>query len=158
RMIRVLVPYSKTHYFIDNGMQRGVTYDALKKFEDDLNLKLKTGNLRVHVVFVPTTRDKLQQGLLDGLGDIVAANVTVTPGREQLADFVTPTYTDVKEIVVTSPGAPAIASADDLAGKTVQVRKLSTYRESLETLSASLKQKGKAAIDIQYLPDNLEDE
>ena len=32
RMIRVLVPPSKTHYFIDRGVQRGITYDALKKF------------------------------------------------------------------------------------------------------------------------------
>src|SRR5262245_3158477 len=74
RMIRVLVPYSKTHYFIDNGVQRGVTYDALKQFEDELNTKHKTGNLRVHVLFVPTSRDKLQAALLEGRGDIVAAN------------------------------------------------------------------------------------
>ena len=33
RMIRVLLPYSKTHYFIDKGTQRGVTYEALKQFE-----------------------------------------------------------------------------------------------------------------------------
>ena len=158
RMIRVLVPYSKTHYFIDKGVQRGVTYDALKQFEDDLNTKLKTGKLRVHVMFLPTSRDKLQQALLDGLGDIIAANVTVTPGREELADFVTPTYTNVKEIVVTGPGAPVVATVDDLAGKTVQVRWISAYRESLEALSASLKQRGMPAIDIKYLPDSLEDE
>ncbi len=51
RMIRVLVPPSKTHYFIDKGVQRGITYDALKQFEDDPNLQHETGNLRVHVVF-----------------------------------------------------------------------------------------------------------
>ena len=158
RMIRVLVPYSKTHYFIDKGVQRGVTYDALKQFEDDLNTKLKTGKLRVHVIFLPTSRDKLQQALLDGFGDIVAANITVTPGRELLADFVTPTYTNVTELVVTGPGAPAVSKPEDLAGKTVQVRQISTYRENLDALSASLKQQGKPAIDIKYVPDSLEDE
>jgi membrane-bound lytic murein transglycosylase MltF len=60
-MIRVLTPYSKTHYFIDKGVQRGVTYDALKLFEDELNAKFKTGTIRVHVVFVPTSRDKLKE-------------------------------------------------------------------------------------------------
>jgi membrane-bound lytic murein transglycosylase MltF len=89
---------SKTHYFIDRGLQRGVTYDALKQFEDEFNTKRKTGNLRVHVVFLPTSRDKLQAALLEGRGDIVAANVTQTPAREELADFVTPTYSDVKEL------------------------------------------------------------
>jgi len=158
RMIRVLTPYSKTHYFIDQGVQRGVTYDALKQFEDELNTKLKTGNLRVHVVFVPTSRDKLQAALLEGRGDIAAANITVTPERRGLADFVEPTFTNVKELVVTGPGAPAIANADDLSGQTVHVRQQSAYRESLDTLNASLKQRGKAAIDIKFLPDNLEDE
>ncbi len=158
RMIRVLLPYSKTHYFIDKGVQRGAAYDGLRKFEDDLNAKLKTGNLRIHVVFVPTSRDKLQEGLLNGLGDIVAANVTITPGREDLADFTTPTITNVKELVVTGPGAPAISTVDDLAGATVGVRKGSLYRQNLDALSASLKERGKAAVVIKELPDSLEDE
>src|SRR5262245_17378783 len=158
RMIRVLVPYSKTHYFIDRGVQRGVTYDALKQFEDEFNTKRKTGNLRVHVVFLPTSRDKLQAALLEGRGDIVAANVTQTAAREELADFVTPTYSDVKELVVTGPGAPAVTTVDDLAGQAVHVRQGSTYRESLDALSATLKQKGKAPVDVKFLPDNLEDE
>jgi membrane-bound lytic murein transglycosylase MltF len=158
RMIRVLVPYSKTHYFIDRGVQRGVTYDALKLFEDELNTKRKTGNLRVHVVFLPTSRDRLQAALLEGRGDIVAANVTQTAAREALADFVTPTYSNVKELVVTGPGAPPIASVDDLAGEAVHVRQVSNYRENLDALSAALKQKGKAPIVVKFLPDNLEDE
>src|SRR5262245_15693076 len=143
RLIRVLVPYSKTHYFVDKGVQRGVTCDALTLFETELNTRLKTGNLKVHVVFVPTSRDKLQAALLEGRGDIVAANVTETAARQQLADFVEPTYNNVKELVVTGPGAPAVATADDLAGKTVQVRQQSAYRESLDTLNADLKKRGK---------------
>src|SRR5262245_43087579 len=158
RMIRVLVPYSKTHFFIDRGIQRGITYDALKLFEDGLNTKLKTRNLRVHVVFVPTSRDQLQAALLEGRGDIVAANVTQTAEREKVADFVTPTYSDVKELVVTGPGAPSVTTADDLAGQTVHVREHSTYHESLDTLNASLKQQGKAPVVIKFLPGNLEDE
>jgi membrane-bound lytic murein transglycosylase MltF len=158
RMIRILVPYSKTHFFIDRGIQRGVTYDALKLFEDGLNTKLKTGNLRVHVVFVPTSRDQLQAALLEGRGDIVAANVTQTAERETVADFVTPTFSDVKELVVTGPGAPSITTADDLAGQPVHVREHSIYHESLETLNASLKQQGKAPVVITFLPGNLEDE
>jgi len=158
RMIRVLVPPSKTHYFIDRGVQRGITYDGLKQFEDDLNLQHKTGNLRVHVVFIPTSRDKLQQALLEGHGDIVAANVTVTDQRQQLADFVAPTFTNVKEVVVTGPGAPAIATVDDLSGQTVHVRKISAYYESLQALNAALAQRNKAPIVVKFVPDTLEDE
>jgi membrane-bound lytic murein transglycosylase MltF len=37
RMIRVLVVYSKTFFFVDEGTQRGVAYEAFRKFEEDLN-------------------------------------------------------------------------------------------------------------------------
>jgi len=158
RMIRVLVPPSKTHYFIDKGVQRGITYDALRQFEDELNLQHKTGNLRVHVVFIPTSRDKLQQALLDGHGDIVAANVTVTDERQDLADFVSPTFTNVKQLVVSGPGSPAIAGVDDLSGQTVHVRQISAYYQSLQALNATLGQRNKPPIVVKFVPDTLEDE
>src|SRR4029079_3383430 len=112
RMIRVQVPPSKTHYFIDKGVQRGITYDALKQFEDELNRQHKTGNLRVHVVFIPKSRDQLQQALLEGHGDIVAANVTITDERQDLVDFVAPTTTILQEGVVPGPRAPAMRRVD----------------------------------------------
>ena len=158
RMIRVLVPPSKTHYFIDRGVQRGITYDALKQFEDDLNLRRKTGNLRVHVVFIPMSRDKLQQALLEGRGDIVAANVTVTDERQELADFVSPSFTNVKQLVVTGPGAPAIANVDALSGQTVHVRQISAYYQSLQALNATLAQQKKMPVVVTLVPDALEDE
>jgi membrane-bound lytic murein transglycosylase MltF len=41
RAIRVLVPYSKTLYFVDfGGTQRGLCYDFMRAFEDSLNKKL----------------------------------------------------------------------------------------------------------------------
>ena len=47
RRIRVLTTYSKTFFFIDKGTQMGITVDAFKLFEDDLNKELKTKNIRV---------------------------------------------------------------------------------------------------------------
>ena len=102
-------------------------------------------------MFIPTSRDKLQAALAEGRGDIVSANVTITASRQELVDFITPTLTEVKELVVTGPGARALTTLDDLSGQTVHVREQSIYRESLETLNASLKQRGKPAIDIQNL-------
>ena len=43
RLIRILTPYSKTHYFIDRGVQRGLVFDAGTMLEAALNKKLKTG-------------------------------------------------------------------------------------------------------------------
>ena len=159
RMIRFLVPYSKTHYFIDKGVQRGLVYDAGMKVEEVVNLKLKTTNAnKIHVVFIPTSRDALQDALLTGRGDIVAAGITVTPEREKLVDFTIPTKTNVREIVVTGPGAPVINTIHDLAGKQVAVRDKSIQFESLQKLNATFKQQGKSLVVIKTVPTSLEDE
>ena len=47
RAIRVLVPYSKTLYFVDfGGTQRGISYDFMRAFEDALNKRLGRAQLR----------------------------------------------------------------------------------------------------------------
>ena len=158
RAIRVAVTFNRTHYFIDKGQERGLTYEWLKIFEDDLNKDLKTGKLKVHVVMVPMSRDQLYPALTSGKVDMVAAMVTVTPEREKLVAFSEPTRTNVSEVVVTGPGAPPIASLDDLAGQDVFVRKGSLYQENLVRLSAELKARGKAPIVIDEAPVVLEDD
>src|SRR5262249_43223181 len=70
RLVRVLVVYNKTNYFIDRGTPRGITTEAFKMFEDYINQKYKTGNLRIHVAMIPTRRDALAESLLGGKGDI----------------------------------------------------------------------------------------
>jgi membrane-bound lytic murein transglycosylase MltF len=159
RMIRILVPYSKTHYFIDKGVQRGLIYDVGVKVEEEVNKKLKTTNAnKVHVVFVPTSRDALYDSLVQGKGDIVMAGITVTPERAKLVDFTVPTKTNVREIVVTGPGAPAIASVADLSGKAIAVREKSIQFESLQKLNETFKQQGKPPVVIKTVPLALEDE
>ena len=103
----------------------------MKKFEEDLNADLKTGNLKVNVVMLPMSREQLYPALADGKVDMVAAMVTVTPEREKLVAFSTPTRTNVNQVIVTGPGAPAIATVDDLrARKCSSGRSASTPRAS----------------------------
>jgi membrane-bound lytic murein transglycosylase MltF len=158
RAIRVGVTFNRTHYFIDKGQERGLTYESLKLFENDLNTDLRTGNLKVHVVLLPMPRDQLYPALASGRVDMVAAMVTVTPEREKLVAFSEPTRTNVSEVVVTGPGAPPIATVDDLAGQEVFVRKGSIYDESLARLNEQLKARGKPAVVISEAPGVLEDD
>lgn len=158
RVIRVLTVYSKMIYFVDKGQPKGVAYDLFKQFETDLNKKLKTGNLQVHVVFFTVNRDELLQGLVDGKGDIAAANLTITPERQKVADFTNPLFSNVSEVVVTGPGSPAISSPEDLSGKMVYVRKSSSYYESLTALNDRLKSAGKPLVILKEAPETLEDE
>jgi membrane-bound lytic murein transglycosylase MltF len=158
RAIRVGVTFNRTHYFIDRGQEHGLTYEALKSFEKDLNERLGTGNLKVHVVPVPMARDQLRAALAARTIDMVAAMVTVRPEFEKVVAFSVPTRTNVSEIVVTGPGAPALTTIDDLAGREVFVRRTGSYHASLAELSTRLTAQGKPAVVIKDLPDVLEDD
>ena len=158
RVIRVLVVYSKTFYFLDHGRQRGLAYDLLKEFEKFINQKYKTKTLQVHVVFYPVRRDQILAHLVGGWGDIAVANLTITPERQKLVDFSDPTLTGVKELLVTGPAAPTVNRIDDLAGREIHVRKSSSYYESLAGLNASFKKSGKPAMKLIAAPESFEDE
>jgi membrane-bound lytic murein transglycosylase MltF len=158
RLIRVATTYNKTLYFIDKGVQRGAVYEGYKLFEDELNAKLKTRNLRISVIFIPVSRDELLRAVAEGRADIAAAALTVTPERQKIVDFAPATVGAIDEFVVTGPGAPAIASLDDLSGQAVFVRKSSSYYESLHALNATLAAKGKKPVTIKLAPEELETE
>ena len=153
RLVRVLVVYNKTNYFIDRGTPRGIAAEAFKLFEDYINQKYKTGNLRIHVAFIPTRRDALASALLEGKGDIAAAYIMVTPERLQTVDFSSPTVKNVSEIVVGGASSPPVAGLDDLSGREVFVRKSSLYNEDLEKLNADLVKRGKAPVKLRFAPD-----
>lgn len=161
RHIRFLVPYSRTLYFNDKGRERGITADTARDFEHYINKKFKRqlGNRPITVYLIPTTRDVLLQNVANGLGDIAAGNLTVTEERKQTIDFVgPPNEKPISEIVLTGPKSQAVTTVDDLSGKTVHVRKASSYYESLNALNSRLKKEGKPPVNLVLVPDALEDE
>ena len=161
RTIRVLVPYSRTLYFNDRGTERGLSADMIRAFERWLNQKYakRLRNRPITVVASPTTRDRLLPDVAAGLGDIALGNLTVTEDRLRTVDFASdPDYPDVKEIVVTGPGSAPVATAEDLAGRTVHVRRSSSYFESLAELNGRLAAAGRPAAEVVLVPDALEDE
>jgi membrane-bound lytic murein transglycosylase MltF len=158
RLIRVLVPYSKTFYFVDKAIQRGLSYEVTRLLEADLNKKLKTGNVRLHVLCVPVTRAEMIPFLVEGRGDIAMGNLTITSERQKQVDFTYPTGRNVKEIVVAAPGTESMVTAGDLAGKEVYLRKSSSYYESIEKLNDELGKSGKPKVKVRLAPENLEDE
>ncbi|SIT36187.1 Lytic transglycosylase catalytic [Paraburkholderia ribeironis] len=161
RVIRVLVPYSRTLYFNDRGHERGLTADFVRDFERFLNktYRDRLGKRPITVIMIPTTRDRLLPGLADGLGDIAAGNLTVTEDRLKQADFVTASaLKPTRELVLTGPKSPALSKLDDLSGKTVHVRRSSSYYESLNALNKRFQKENKPPMRLVLLPDALEDE
>ena len=156
--VRVLVPFSKTFYFLDGGRQRGLTYDLMKIFENQVNKDLKRKIVQVRFVFIPVNRDELIQGLLNGVGDIAAGGITITPEQKARIDFSEPFLTNVREIIVTGPDSPPLTSLDDLAGQTLHVRKSSSFYEHLVRVNTSFNLAGKPEIALVPVEENLEDE
>jgi membrane-bound lytic murein transglycosylase MltF len=161
RRIRVQVPYSRTLYFNDKGTQRGLTADLMREFEQHLNRKYgkKLGNRPITLIIVPTTRDEMFDDVAGGLADIAAGNLSITEARRTKVDFATlPELPGMDEVIATGPKSPQLSSVDDLAGKTVHVRKSVSYRQTLEDLNRRFKQEGKPPMKLADLPDALEDE
>jgi membrane-bound lytic murein transglycosylase MltF len=161
RHIRVLVPYSRSLFFVDKGRERGLTAEFIREFEGYLNEKYRKQLAGRPITFtlIPTTRDRLLGDLVGGMGDIAAGNLTATPERQKIVEFVAPADAPaVQELLVSGPKAPPVATLDDLSGKAVHVRRSSSYYESLVGLSARLSSAGKPPVQIVLVPDALEDE
>ncbi|MFK8050648.1 MAG: transporter substrate-binding domain-containing protein [Halioglobus sp.] len=158
RTIRILTVYGAGRYYIDGSQEKGLVHDMFSQFEDKLNKDLKSGNIKVYVVFVPVARNELIPSLLAGRGDIIAAGLTITSDRAKQVAFSDPVSKVVKEVLVTGPSSPKIDNIDQLAGKTIHLRASSSYRESVETLNARFVLEGKAPIKMEDISELLEDD
>lgn len=158
RIIRALVPYSLTSYFIDDGVQRGVAYESLKAFEEYINKKLNTGNLKIHIIIMLTSREEMIPKLVAGYGDIALGNYTITEERLKKVGFTDPILTGVNEIIISGPKSPKFNRLDDLSGQEIWVRKTSSYYQSLRDFNELLKKEGKVPVKINEADENLEDE
>ena len=158
RRIRALVFYSRTGFFYVNGRPQGINYEALRAFEQFVNQKLHTGKQRVQVTFIPIRPDQAEAALTQGVGDLIAYGLVVTPEREKKVAFSIPMATNIKQIVVTGKGFGQATSLQDLSGKKIYVNPLSTYYDNLQKLNVSLRKQGKPPILIEKADTNLGDE
>jgi len=158
RVVRMLVVYSKTFYFVDRAQQRGITYDMGMELEKFLNAGNKDKSRPIRVMFIPVSRDQLLSGVVAGVGDIATGGLTVTPERLAQVDFTAPGADNISEILVTAPGVAAPATADELSGREVFVRRSSSAYDSLAALNQRLAATGKPPVQITLAEENLEDE
>jgi membrane-bound lytic murein transglycosylase MltF len=159
RVVRILVPFSKTQFFADKTKIYGITVETGRQLEMELNKRYgRSRGFNIRVEFLPTRRDRLLEELIAGRGDIAAGSLTITPERTALVDFLDPWVTGVNEVVVLGPASPRLSSLDDLSDKEIRVRKSSSYFTHLTALSDGFVARGLAPIQIRPIPEDLEDE
>ncbi|MFM8648147.1 MAG: transporter substrate-binding domain-containing protein [Methylocystis sp.] len=123
----------KTHYpdtcslqqdvfFIDKGCQNGVEGELGRQLELWINSRHKFHTLGFHIAFHPIQRDEVINVLTTGKGDIIAANLTVTPERIDKIDFLKPWLTGVNESLTQDPTSPKLDKLENLAGQEFYVR------------------------------------
>ena len=123
--ITVLTRNNAHCYYVYRGEPMGFEYDLAEAFSEYLHVKLKV---------VTPTWEGLIQGLEEGKGDFVAASMSITKSRLKKVGF-SESYLPVQQYVILNKDDPA-QKISDLAGRTVCVRKGTTYEELLKQLKS----------------------
>lgn len=146
--------YSSTSYFVYRGEPMGYEYELLKRLADHLDVDLK--------VEIARNMDEVFNMLNRGEGDIVAYGMTVTLDRKEKVDFthyhdkvdqrlVQKRPENWRQLSMDAIDDSLVQSALDLIGKTVHVRKNSSYYDRLQNLQEEVGGK----IDIQTVPGHV---
>ncbi|POF31699.1 MltF family protein [Roseibium marinum] len=157
-IIRVLIPFSKTGYFIDKGVQRGINADLMVEFSKHLDKKHGKKTADVKVFLVPTSHERLFTDLAQGRGDLALGYLTVTQDREKLAAFSIPLLKDAREVPVTADSVADFTSPHDLSGRTVYVHKSASYFQSLDALNRKLSGEDGKTVQVVSVDERLEEE
>ena len=145
KVLRVLTRNNAATYFLWRGELMGFEYELARHFA-------KQQGLRIEMV-VPPSREDLITWLEEGKGDVIAASLTINEQRKQQGIAFSSAYNSVSEVLVTRASEPGLEKVEDLAGRTVVVRRSSSYWDSLESLR-------KSGIDVklQAAPEDMETE
>ena len=104
----------------------GFEYELAKSFSQYLGVKLK--------VLTPSW-DGLIQALNKGKGDFIAASMTIVPSRQKEADF-SDGYLRIQQKVIVHASHRRIKKLESLKGKTIHIRRGTSYAERLAELKA----------------------
>ncbi|WP_417886256.1 transglycosylase SLT domain-containing protein [Zunongwangia sp.] len=151
--LSVITIYNSTSYFLYRGKPMGFEYELVKKLADHLDLELD--------IKVAEDIDHLFDMLNAGEGDLIAFGLSVTEDRKEIVNFTDYHYLTHQVLVQRRPEdwrrlpmykikRRTINDPIEMIGKTVHVRKNSSYFERLENLEDEIG----GQIDIQLVPGN----
>jgi membrane-bound lytic murein transglycosylase F len=128
KVLRLLTRNSAATYFLWRGELLGFEYELAREFARRQGLRLEVG--------VAPSRERLLPMLTEGKGDVVAALLTPTPEREAMGVAFSRPYHYASELVVARAEEPPLDDVTELAGRTLVVRRSSSYWHTLQDLKA----------------------
>ncbi|MFO0728230.1 MAG: transporter substrate-binding domain-containing protein [Myxococcota bacterium] len=129
KVLRILTRNASHCYYLHRGVEVGFEHDLALLFAKALGVRLQ--------VIVAPSREALLAGLAAGKGDLVAAGLTPTEGRRQSYAFSQP-YLETEQVLVVPKSDQKTQSLADLKGRTIWVRRSSSYYEALAPKAAEL--------------------
>lgn len=152
--VRVLVPYGRTFFWVDEEGAKGFVPAMLEGLEQSLRGGApELASLRVR--FVPTPTDEMQEALAEGRGEIAAGAVVATPAWGRVADLSTPILVDFDLCVVAGPGSRAVERIEDLAGRTVVTVRGRAADDMVRALVPQFEARGLAPPRVEHADDRL---
>ncbi len=142
KKIRFITDNNGNAYYTYRGEAMGFEYELARAFADfiDVELEVLTPGWNSMVPLLET-----------GEGDFIGAALTITPRRQVSLLFSQP-YMQVQQQLIYHKKKPDIKSPEDLSGKTIHVRRNTSYHDCLEKLK-------KGGIDLNIiLMDNTPSE
>ncbi len=144
-VLRAVVDYNSTNYFVYRGKPMGFKYELLQELSKELGVKLQ--------IVVSNNLAETFDGLINNQYDLVAKSLTVTKRRSQQIDFTVPLM-ETRQVLVQRAKSQTndsmyITSALELAGKMVHVQKSTSYYRRLVNLSDEI------GADIDIVEDTI---
>lgn len=145
QVLRVLTRNNAANYFVWRGQFLGFEYELMKRFADSQGLHLE--------MIVPSRWGDLIPTLTGGGGDLIAASMTVTEERKSQGIAFSKPYNLVTEELVGRADEARFVGPEDLAGRSVVLRRSSAYWATMQ----ALRDKG-IEFELVTAPDNMETE
>ena len=146
-VLRVLTYYSSNTYFLHQGIDVGFEYELVREFARENDLALE--------VIILGPEQSPYDLLNSGLGDVIAANYTITPNRRNYVTFTRP-YNLVDQVVVFSQDLNYIPETiEELAEMQIPIaiqRNSSYYERVMELVADGLN------LNIRLVSDEMDTE
>lgn len=142
--LRVITRNNAATYYLYRGELVGFEYELARRFADQLGVRL-------HVV-VADDHDAMLPMLQRGDGDLIAAFLTRTDSRAEQVAFSRPYHHATETVVGRADEAP-LAGPEALAGRTLHVRRGSSYWQTLTAL-----QEQGVDLQLEAMPADMETE
>jgi membrane-bound lytic murein transglycosylase MltF len=160
-LIRVAVPYDRTIYVNDKGMQRGMSVDVTRALTQWINDKYisQLAGKKITIKLVPCPKDQLLSTLTSGQADMVIGDLGLHESIPNAKDYLVSHASKLEnEVLVTGPSSPSVTTFSDLSGHTVYGSRNTNFHTTLRGLNKELQKAGKPVVSLISPLGDLDDE